>query len=116
MKMPTDKEWYAKKAKEEGDMEISAGGRKTLTINLTPLEIEVLEKLANPIAAELRATIAELEQSLKEAHRQGFQEAIEMAAMKARDRAIRRAEIGYLGEADLARSIESDIRKLEMKE
>lgn len=45
MKMPIDKEWFEKRAAAEGDLEIGAG-RLTMTINLSPEEIQQLEQLA----------------------------------------------------------------------
>lgn len=44
--MPTDPEWYRRKANEEGDHEISAGRHLTSTINPSSEEIAEMERLA----------------------------------------------------------------------
>lgn len=64
-----DPEWFAKKAAQEGDLEIGCGVRMTHTVNLTPEEIAVLERLVNPVASDLRSSIAALELRLAEAER-----------------------------------------------
>lgn len=64
MSLDIDKDWFAKKAAEEGDLEIGAGGRKTLTVNLTPDEIAILERLVNPEAEKQRARNAELTKAI----------------------------------------------------
>lgn len=45
MKLPIDKEWFEKRAAAEGDLEIGAG-RLTMTINLSPEEMQQLEQIA----------------------------------------------------------------------
>jgi len=61
MNLDIDKDWFAKKAAEEGDLEIGAGMRKTLTVDLTPEEIALLERLIDPEKSDMRARIAALE-------------------------------------------------------
>lgn len=61
MNLDIDKDWFAKKAAEEGDLEIGAGMRKTLTVDLTPEEIALLERLIDPAKSDMRARIAALE-------------------------------------------------------
>lgn len=65
MNLDIDKDWFAKKAAQEGDLEIGAGGRKTLTVNLTPDEVAVLERLVNPEAAAQRARNTELSKAIE---------------------------------------------------
>lgn len=64
MSLDIDKDWFTKKAAEEGDLEIGAGGRKTLTVNLRPDEIAILERLVNPEAEKQRARNAELTKAI----------------------------------------------------
>lgn len=64
-----DPEWFAKKAEQEGDLEIGCGRSLTHTVNLTPEQVSVLERLVNPVAADLRSRIAALELRLAEAER-----------------------------------------------
>jgi len=45
MKLDITKEWFEKRAAAEGDHEIGAGTRKTMTLNLTDEEIAELQKL-----------------------------------------------------------------------
>lgn len=54
MKMPIDKEWFEKRAAAEGDHEIGAGTRKTMTLNLTDEELDQLERLVSLSKADLR--------------------------------------------------------------
>lgn len=53
------KEWFEKRAAQEGDLEIGAG-RRTMTLNLTPEEIAVLERLVDP-SGQVSRLRAELE-------------------------------------------------------
>lgn len=63
------KEWFEKRAALEGDHEISAGKRKTMTLNLTPDEIAKLEALLPPprIPAGWKLVPVEPTEEMKEA-------------------------------------------------
>ena len=65
MNLDIDKDWFAKKSMQEGDLEIGVGMRKTLTVDLTSDEIAILERLVNPEAAAQRARNAELSKTIE---------------------------------------------------
>lgn len=63
--MPTDPDWYKRKAELEGDLEIGVGRRLTATINPTPDEVAEMERLAFAALPQWAQTrIRELEATL----------------------------------------------------
>jgi hypothetical protein len=61
MKLEITKEWFEKRAAQEGDLEIGAGKRLTSTLNLTDAEIANFERLAfEALPAWARRELTEL--------------------------------------------------------
>ena len=65
MDLNIDKDWFAQKSAQEGDLEVGVGTRRTMTLCLNEEELTMLERLANPAAAAQRERNAELEKTIE---------------------------------------------------